>query len=222
MSAVIWDVYSLPLRDACVDHIVTDLPFGKKIGSKERNMFLYPKALKEMARVCRPNGRAILLTHHKEAMKKALGKVREYWRFMETRRINMGGLNVAVYMLLRTDKPYVKWMGGADKTNISDTSAEEAVTKDSDKPSSGKTVEVQQITDATENMNISTVVTNAEEWNLELKKVVFITVILKIFYNCTGSSVDTSCQSIFLLCFIGTILSTFNTALSLFYSKPSQ
>jgi len=111
MSAVQWDVYCLPLRDACVDHIVTDLPFGKKIGSKERNMFLYPKALKEMARVCRPSGRAILLTHHKEAMKKALNKLRDHWRFMETRRINMGGLNVAVYMLVRTDKPYVKWTG---------------------------------------------------------------------------------------------------------------
>lgn len=90
MSAVQWDVYCLPLRDACVDHIVTDLPFGKKIGSKERNMFLYPKALKEMARVCRPSGRAILLTHHKEAMKKALNKLRDHWRFMETRRIKHG------------------------------------------------------------------------------------------------------------------------------------
>lgn len=52
-------------------------------------------------------------------MKKALGKVREYWRFQEARRINMGGLNVAVYMLVRTDKPYVKWTGGDKATTES-------------------------------------------------------------------------------------------------------
>jgi len=108
-SIVHWDVYSLPIRDACLDHIVTDLPFGKKIGSKERNMFLYPKALREMARVCRAGGRAILLTHHKEAMKKALSKIRDLWRFTECRRINMGGMNVCVYMLIRTEKAYVPW-----------------------------------------------------------------------------------------------------------------
>lgn len=139
MSAVIWDVYSLPLRDACVDHIVTDLPFGKKIGSKERNLFLYPKALREMARVCRASGRAILLTHHKEAMKKALNKLREYWRFQEARRINMGGLNVAVYMLIRTDKPYVKWTGGdtTTKSTVKDsTNGDASVTQDKDEKSS--------------------------------------------------------------------------------------
>lgn len=159
MSAVIWDVYSLPLRDACVDHIVTDLPFGKKIGSKERNMFLYPKALREMARVCRASGRAILLTHHKEAMKKALGKVREYWRFQETRRINMGGLNVAVYMLIRTDKPYVKWTGGETTTlKDSNNGGEASIGQEQDAkvPSTTTDKSIQQSLDKTATTPTST------------------------------------------------------------------
>lgn len=47
-----WDVCNLPLKSNRVDVFVTDLPFGKKSGSKHENWTLYPKALKEMARVC--------------------------------------------------------------------------------------------------------------------------------------------------------------------------
>lgn len=46
-----WDIRSLPMRDVCVDAIVTDLPFGKRVGSRAENQTLYPALLKE---VCVP------------------------------------------------------------------------------------------------------------------------------------------------------------------------
>ena len=48
-----WDVTSLPLRGESVDVFVTDLPFGKRSGTKMENRVLYPKILNEMARVAR-------------------------------------------------------------------------------------------------------------------------------------------------------------------------
>jgi len=101
MSVLRMDVYHIPLRTACIDRIVTDLPFGKKSGNKERNMFLYPNALYEMARICRPKGKAVLLTQHKKALWKAL-MICKLWSMEYCTKINMGGMNISVYVLGRT------------------------------------------------------------------------------------------------------------------------
>ena len=53
ISVFRWDVTLLPLRPESVDVFVTDLPFGKRSGSKVENRVLYPKILNEMARVAR-------------------------------------------------------------------------------------------------------------------------------------------------------------------------
>ena len=51
-------VGGLPLADASVDKVLTDLPFGKQFGSLEDNRWLYPRVLMELARVLRVGGRA--------------------------------------------------------------------------------------------------------------------------------------------------------------------
>jgi tRNA G10 N-methylase Trm11 len=56
------DCAVLPVRDASVDVLVCDLPFGKQHGTVEGNKELYPRVLSEAARVVRPGGRAVLLT----------------------------------------------------------------------------------------------------------------------------------------------------------------
>jgi len=104
-SVVHWDVYQLPLRTATIDKIITDLPFGKRMGNRERNMFLYPVALREMARICRPQGKAVLLTQHKAALARAVKKT-SYWQTLEVRKIMMGGLDVVAYLLIRSDDVY--------------------------------------------------------------------------------------------------------------------
>ena len=76
-----WDVTKIPLRDNSVDVFVTDLPFGKRSGSKADNRVLYPKIMNAMARVVKPStGRAILLTQDKTSMFKAQGKFNRFWK----------------------------------------------------------------------------------------------------------------------------------------------
>ena len=64
----------LPLADASVDKVLTDLPFGKQFGSLEDNRWLYPRVLMELARVLRVGGRAVLLTNqqNRHTMQEAL------------------------------------------------------------------------------------------------------------------------------------------------------
>ncbi|XP_069822754.1 tRNA (guanine(6)-N2)-methyltransferase THUMP3 [Dendropsophus ebraccatus] len=98
-----WDISHLPLRSGSVDVIITDMPFGKRIGSKKKNWDLYPACLREMSRVCRAGtGRAVLLTHDRKCFIKALAKAGHLWRKMHTVWVNIGGLHAGVYLLKRT------------------------------------------------------------------------------------------------------------------------
>lgn len=77
------------------------------MGNKDRNMFLYPVVLREMARIIRHKGKAVLLTQHKGAIARAV-KISNYWQTLEVRKLMMGGLDVVAYLLTRTDEVYVK------------------------------------------------------------------------------------------------------------------
>ncbi|MBN3311093.1 tRNA (guanine(6)-N(2))-methyltransferase THUMP3 [Amia ocellicauda] len=103
IDTVQWDLCNLPVRTGSVDIIVTDMPFGKRMGSKKKNWDLYPSCLKEMGRVCRPGtGKAVLLTQDKKCFAKALSKMGYLWRKSQTVWVNVGGLHAAVYLLKRT------------------------------------------------------------------------------------------------------------------------
>ncbi|KAG9353261.1 hypothetical protein JZ751_017837 [Albula glossodonta] len=98
-----WDICNLPMRTSSVDIIITDMPFGKRMGSRKKNWDLYPSCLREMARVCRPGtGKAVLLTQDKKCFAKALSRMGGLWRKMLTVWINIGGLHAGVYLLKRT------------------------------------------------------------------------------------------------------------------------
>lgn len=57
-----WDARTLPLDDASQTRILSNLPFGKQIGSLTTNTELYTALAKEFARVTAPGGRAVTLT----------------------------------------------------------------------------------------------------------------------------------------------------------------
>ena len=57
-----WDAAALPLADASVNKIVTNLPWGIRYGSHGENRKLYPLWFREFARVLKSGGVMVLLT----------------------------------------------------------------------------------------------------------------------------------------------------------------
>lgn len=105
IGAVRWDSRRLPLSEGCIDVIVSDMPFGVRLGSKTLNRKLYQRVLLEMARVARPGkGRAILLTQDRKSFSMALVNTMGLWWQSKVMSVNIGGLDVAVFTLRRTAK----------------------------------------------------------------------------------------------------------------------
>jgi len=67
-----WDAGHLPLPSGSVDKVATNLPFGKKVGSQHDNVSLYRAFFREVDRVLRPNGRAVVLSSETELIKTTL------------------------------------------------------------------------------------------------------------------------------------------------------
>jgi 23S rRNA G2445 N2-methylase RlmL len=57
-----WDARSLPLDDASVTRVITNLPFGKQLGSHEENATLYAVLADEFKRVLSADGLLVALT----------------------------------------------------------------------------------------------------------------------------------------------------------------
>lgn len=58
----IWDACSLPLENASVSRLITNLPFGKQIGTHEANVSLYSGLVGEFGRVLTNDGLLVTLT----------------------------------------------------------------------------------------------------------------------------------------------------------------
>src|SRR6266478_3062129 len=58
----VWDARSLPLEAASVTRIITNLPFGKQVGTREVNADLYGKLIREFGRVLSADGVLVTLT----------------------------------------------------------------------------------------------------------------------------------------------------------------
>lgn len=67
-----WDARALPLEDGSVSAVITNLPFGKQIGTPEQNRALYPALLAEWVRVLRLGGRMVLLTGDRSLLARTL------------------------------------------------------------------------------------------------------------------------------------------------------
>ncbi|MFG1626836.1 methyltransferase domain-containing protein [Kribbella sp. NPDC049227] len=91
---------ALPYAAGTVDRIVTNLPFGKLVGTHHANRTLYPAALSEINRVLTTDGRAVLLTEDKRLLHKAIEQQRGL-KLARQRLLKYNGATPTAYVLAR-------------------------------------------------------------------------------------------------------------------------
>lgn len=94
------DITDLPLSAKSVDVITADLPFGQLVGSHDDNITLYPKLLKEAARLLKQGGRMVLISHEVRLLDSLL-EDSPYWKIEQNLRISVGGMHPRIWVLSR-------------------------------------------------------------------------------------------------------------------------
>ncbi|HWC81486.1 MAG TPA: methyltransferase domain-containing protein [Pseudonocardiaceae bacterium] len=95
------DAAALPVATDSIDRIVSNLPFGKRVGSHAANEVLYPAFLRELDRVLRLDGRAVLLTEDKQLFRRSVEATPRI-RLVREVPLATGGLHPTAYVLERT------------------------------------------------------------------------------------------------------------------------
>ncbi|MGN6412939.1 TRM11 family SAM-dependent methyltransferase [Flexivirga sp.] len=98
------DATDLPLDDGSIDRVVSDLPFGKRIGSNELNKSLYPAILREIERVLTADGRAVLLSDDKRVFAESVAHARGL-KISGERVIRYNGVTPTAYIVRRSRRP---------------------------------------------------------------------------------------------------------------------
>ncbi len=95
----VWDARSLPFDEASVTRILTNLPFGKQIGTHETNVDLYAALIQEFGRVLTPDGLMVTLTSEDRLWDKVL---REHnWKIVKKVVIVVLGQPASIFVTER-------------------------------------------------------------------------------------------------------------------------
>lgn len=95
-----WDARRLPLPADSVDKICANLPWGRRAGSHTVNKHLYPRLAREIARVLKVGGLAVILSLEKRMLQRVVG--RHGWlRVERTLPVSVGGLKPTIYLVRR-------------------------------------------------------------------------------------------------------------------------
>lgn len=92
----VWDARSLPLDAASVTRIITNLPFGKQVGSPEALDSLYAALLQEFDRVLPAQGLMMTLTSADQLWEQMLR--RHDWRVVKKITLVMLGLPASIFV----------------------------------------------------------------------------------------------------------------------------
>lgn len=90
-----WDAGNLPFDTGYADKIVTNLPFGRQIGSTECLGELYKNILKEFSRVLKENGKAVVLCEDAQLLYQAAQQASLECK--ELSRLSLKGILPAVF-----------------------------------------------------------------------------------------------------------------------------
>ncbi|HSU91273.1 MAG TPA: methyltransferase domain-containing protein [Sporolactobacillaceae bacterium] len=93
-----WDAAAIPLGDASVGKIVTNLPWGIRYGSHGENRKLYPEWFREFARVLKSGGTMVLLTAEWRLMRD-LERSRKLSPPSKVIRVSLLGTPASVYVI---------------------------------------------------------------------------------------------------------------------------
>ncbi|KAF9182997.1 THUMP domain-containing protein 3 [Haplosporangium sp. Z 767] len=104
-SLFLGDAKAVCWRSGSVDLIISDLPWGQRENSHLYNCKLYPRLVKEMIRLLKVNGRAVVVTGERKLFQRQLDAPfsRPYLRVVRKREIAIG-FKVMVFELLRVCK----------------------------------------------------------------------------------------------------------------------
>jgi SAM-dependent methyltransferase len=95
------DAAAMPMGTEAVDRVVSNIPFGKRVGSHGSNIGLYPGFLGELGRVLRTDGRAVVLTDDKNLFRASVEHTRGL-RLLREVKLSTGGLHPSAFILERT------------------------------------------------------------------------------------------------------------------------
>jgi SAM-dependent methyltransferase len=93
------DAQQVPLDDGSIERVISNLPFGKRIGSHANNKGLYPAALREIARLMHGRSRAVLLTDDKRLFKESVQRTPLIRVVKEIMLEQHGGLHPTAYVI---------------------------------------------------------------------------------------------------------------------------
>jgi len=99
-SLVQADATRLALAAASVDKIVSNLPWGRRIGSHRTDRWLYPRFLSEANRVLRPGGTMVLLSLERRLMLSLLERMPGLHLVSRT-MVTITGMRPSIYVLER-------------------------------------------------------------------------------------------------------------------------
>ncbi|MGW7682345.1 TRM11 family SAM-dependent methyltransferase [Kribbella sp. NPDC054772] len=95
---------ALPVVSRSMDRVVSNLPFGKQVGSHRANQRLYPAFLQELDRVLTTDGRAVLLTEDKRTLLAAVER-QPTLKLVRQRLLRYNGATPTIYILSRRRTP---------------------------------------------------------------------------------------------------------------------
>lgn len=94
-----WDATKLPLDNNSVNKIVSNLPFGRKIGTHDENAILYKEFFQEAGRVLRNKGKMVILSSERNLVKNCVENTKGLKIDKEHKNVVLLGYNADIFVI---------------------------------------------------------------------------------------------------------------------------